>query len=171
MKLTIIPADGAVYKDGICYSGLSFTVPDNVHALQWRGEYGWVEFSNGNPNETITELPMWADAAMAVWDEANTPPVPQPPTPEQVLAEYTSAIQSRLDTFAQTRGYDGILSACTYATSSVPKFAAEGQYCVDARDATWASAYEILNDVTAGNRLAPSLDDLFAELPALGWPL
>lgn len=93
------------------------------------------------------------------------------PSVEEVITQYANAIQSRLDTFAQTRNYDGILSACTYVTSTVPKFAAEGQYCVEARDATWASAYEILNDVTAGNRPAPSLEELFAELPALEWPL
>ena len=44
--------------------------------------------------------------------------------------------QKRLDDFAKTRNYDGILSACTYATSEVPKFNAEGVYCVQIRDAT-----------------------------------
>lgn len=63
-----------------------------------------------------------------------------PPTEEQIIAAFTAAIQERLDAFAQTRAYDGILSACSYVASSVPKFAAEGAYCVAARDATWAAA-------------------------------
>jgi hypothetical protein len=62
--------------------------------------------------------------------------LPTAATPEQIKAEITASTQSRLDTFANTRNYDGILSACTYASSSIPKFANEGQYCVDARDAT-----------------------------------
>jgi len=79
--------------------------------------------------------------------------------------------QQRLDDFARTRNYDGILSACTYATSTVPKFASEGQYCVEARDATWAALYQILADVQAGTRPAPTgFSDIDGDLPALAWP-
>lgn len=93
-----------------------------------------------------------------------------PKTPEQIVAEFTAAIQQRLDDFAKTRGYDSILSACTYATSTVPKFAAEGQHCVDARDATWRTCYAILEAVQTGARPMPTLADIEAELPALEWP-
>lgn len=82
-----------------------------------------------------------------------------------------ASTQVRLDTFAQSRGYDGILSACTYASSSVPKFTAEGQYCVDARDATWAKLLELLAEVQAGTRPRPSgYADVEPELPPLVWP-
>ena len=74
MRLTIIRADGAVYKDGISYSGLDLSiVPANIHALQWYETEGEVEFS-GRPkpqNETITELPSWANTCVAKWDEAK----------------------------------------------------------------------------------------------------
>jgi len=92
------------------------------------------------------------------------------PTPEQIIAGFTAAVQQRLDDFAKTRGYDGILSAATYATSAVPKFQAEGQYAVEARDATWAMCYAILADVQGGQRAMPSQAELLAELPALVWP-
>lgn len=99
------------------------------------------------------------------------PPAPPPPTAEQMLASFTAAIQKRLDDFARTRGYDGILSACTYATSAVPKFAAEGRYAVDARDATWSAAYAILAEVQAGDRPIPgSLSEIESDLPVLAWP-
>ena len=91
---------------------------------------------------------------------------PPPPTAEQIVAQYTAAVQKHLDDFARTRGYDGILSAATYATSTVPKFKAEGQYAVDARDATWAKCYEVLAAVEAGSRPMPTLEELLAELPA-----
>jgi hypothetical protein len=86
-------------------------------------------------------------------------------------ADVISQTQNRLDSFAQTRGYDGILSACTYATSTVEKFATEGQYCVGARDATWAKLYELLAEIEAGDRPVPSgYADIENELPALTWP-
>ena len=81
------------------------------------------------------------------------------------------ATQQRLDDFARTRNYDGILSACTYATSAVPKFAAEGQYALQARDATWAALYQFMADVQAGTQPVPTgFADVEPLLPALEWP-
>ena len=99
-------------------------------------------------------------------------PAAQPiPSTEEMQAAFTSAIQQRLDGFARTRNYDSILSACTYATSTVPKFKAEGQACVNLRDATWAAAYQILANVQAGTRPMPtSIADIEADLPAAVWP-
>lgn len=85
---------------------------------------------------------------------------------QQVVQE----AQLRLDSFFRQRGYDGVLSCATYATSTVPKFAAEGQYAVDARDATWSKLYQIMADVEAGTRTVPTLEVILAELPVLAWP-
>lgn len=89
----------------------------------------------------------------------------------KIQSEVLSAVQLRLDTFARTRNYDGILSACTYATSAVPKFKAEGQYCVNSRDSTWSVLYGILAAVQAGTRPMPkSYAEIEPELPNLTWP-
>jgi hypothetical protein len=97
-------------------------------------------------------------------------PAPPPKSPEQIQAGFSAAIQERLDAFARTRLYDGILSACTYVSSTNPQFAAEGAYCLAARDATWAAGYAILGDVLSGARPMPTIEEVFAELPALTWP-
>lgn len=90
---------------------------------------------------------------------------------QAVMGQIVDAVQNRLDTFAATRNYAGILSACTYATSTVPRFASEGQYCVQARDATWARCYEMLDEVIAGTRPMPTgFADIEPELPVLTWP-
>ena len=91
-------------------------------------------------------------------------------TQDDLLKAFTAAIQTHLDRFAQTRNYDGIMSAATYATSTVPKFRAEGQYAVQARDLTWAKGYEIMDAVMSGARPMPTLGEVIAELPELKWP-
>jgi hypothetical protein len=86
MKLTIIPADGSVGEDGKFYLELDLSscgIPSNVHALQWDGVAGWIEFNEPIPNESITELPAWTTCCMTKWAEANNPP-PVPPTAEQI---------------------------------------------------------------------------------------
>lgn len=88
-----------------------------------------------------------------------------------LLPQMKAGAQLRLDRFARTRQYDGILSAASYATSTVPKFAAEGQYAVEIRDATWARLYELWDEVKAGTRPVPrSFADIEDELPPLAWP-
>jgi hypothetical protein len=73
MKLTIIPTDGSVGKDGAFYLDLdlsSCAIPENVHALQWDGATGWIEYKSALvQNQDITELPVWANACVSKWDE------------------------------------------------------------------------------------------------------
>lgn len=89
----------------------------------------------------------------------------------QIYNDIIAQTQSRLDNFAQSRNYDTILSLATYATSTVPKFAQEGQYGVEARDLTWAKLYEIMQEVEAGIREYPtSYADIEPQLPTLEWP-
>lgn len=100
-----------------------------------------------------------------------------PETAEQTLlrAEYVqivivNAVQHALDAFAKTRNYDSIMSACTYATSKIPKFAQEGRRCVDLRDDTWAALYTVLDQVRLGTRQLPTgFGDVVSDLPTLTW--
>jgi len=87
MKLTIIPVDGSVTEDGKSYIDLdlaSCNIPADVHALQWQDTAGWIEYESPLvENQSITELPTWANCCMTKWTEANTPKPPEPPTAEQ----------------------------------------------------------------------------------------
>lgn len=101
------------------------------------------------------------------WDGAK---FSRPAVAGPTITEYTAAVQVHLDSRAQERNYDSILSACTYATSSNAKFKAEGQACVDWRDAVWAQCYATMAAVQQGQQAAPTIDALIASLPALTWP-
>ena len=72
MKITILPSDQAVYKDGVSYLGLTLnSIPTDVHALQWDNNAGHIEYKNHvKPNETISALPQWANDAVVVWQQA-----------------------------------------------------------------------------------------------------
>ena len=101
-------------------------------------------------------------------------PEPVPPTLQEQIESLKNSIlwhtQRRLDDFARTRGYDGILSAVSYANDSSPKFSSEGQYCVTARSETWAALYALLAEVEAGTAPMPaSFMDVI--LPELIWPI
>lgn len=76
------------------------------------------------------------------------------------------AIQERLDAQAQSMGYDGILSAVSYAPSTHPKFGAEGRALLAWRDACWTVAYTVMADVLAGKSAPPTVEQLMAQVPA-----
>ena len=151
----------------ITSNGAILTWPSPVEVLD----------GNGNPTgayadnlqDLIAALPPGTQYSLVSEKEAEAWLAAHRPM-EEIQAEFTAAIQARLDAFAQTRGYDNILSAASYVASSNRQFALEGQYCVQARDDTWASGYMILNAVMTGQRPMPSLEEVFAELPVLAWP-
>lgn len=140
------------------------------------------------PNCTLTPVPVFDPiTTCAVYqpetDNWQLVPIGDKPQPEPVviktltveekIAGFEQAIQNRLDDFARSGGrfYDNMISACTYATSTDPVYRVEGQYCVQARDETWATAYQVMNDVIAGRRPEPTWEELEAELPVLEWPV
>lgn len=100
-------------------------------------------------------------------------------TPEQIAQRMsaikdaiTAQVQQRLDDFARTRGYDNIVSACSYATSTHAKYGPEGRYCVTAREDTWDTMFSIEAQVQAGLRPIPlTYEEIEPELPVLEWPV
>jgi hypothetical protein len=105
------------------------------------------------------------------WIEAGNTPAPPPPASEIGSMKDTiiSAVQAHMDYTASLRGYDSILSLCTYANSSIPQFKAEGLAGVNWRDQCWAIGYSIMADVLQGKRPVPTVDEVLAEMPSIAW--
>ena len=78
---------------------------------------------------------------------------------------HIEAVQSMLDNAAKAKGYDSILSACSYAAYP-NQFQAEGQEFLVKRSTVWAKCYEILGEVEAGTRPVPTVSELLAEIAA-----
>ena len=74
MRITIVGVDNSVGKNGVFRDGLDLSqcgLPENFWAFQWgeRGEEsGHIEYDSPNiQNYTVTEIPAWATACIAVW--------------------------------------------------------------------------------------------------------
>ncbi|MES2587022.1 MAG: hypothetical protein V4536_08895 [Pseudomonadota bacterium] len=84
----------------------------------------------------------------------------------QTIATYQSAAQNLLDSVAKSWGYDSVVSAASYASSTNAQFKAEALALITWRDEVWGSAYALLASIEGGKKSAPkSVDDFLAGLP------
>lgn len=111
--------------------------------------------------------PATGERAGGAWAETGTPTVE---SQEQAAARLTKTIQIRLDEIAAERGYDSILSLCSYATSTVERFRLEGQAGVVLRDQCWQLGYSVLAEVEQGLRAMPTDEEALTMMPAMVWP-
>ena len=86
---------------------------------------------------------------------------------EQAKASMESAIQSHIDNQAKSLGYDGAVSACSYA-GYINEFQDEAVALGVWRSAVWTKAYQVQADVEAGTIPMPTVDELIAMLPTFG---
>ena len=81
-------------------------------------------------------------------------------------------VQKRLDAFALTHDFASILSAVSYADSSVSAYAADGKAARDQRDATWLVLDAYMAEVVAGTKPVPKdYAEVAPSLPVLAWPV
>lgn len=84
-RITVIPVDKIIQADGLALT-FNFPAPANMHALQWQGESGHIEYTDGQPNRALTAADYDAEVApfVALWQaeydrlEEATPPEPSP---------------------------------------------------------------------------------------------
>jgi hypothetical protein len=114
-------------------------------------------FDGAEPPEGAIEVAAPPTEARMVWDGERFVAPTAPPV-LQGVPDYVAAVQAMLDGKVLERRYYNIMSACTYAT------------CMAWRDAVWAKAYEVLDQVQAGVIPQPSIEELLNMLPAMTWP-
>lgn len=108
--------------------------------------------------------------AFEAWVAAGN--VPRPPTPlnlEQRAAALLQAVERHLNKAARARRYDDIRSAALRAGYPGP-FHEEGVAFATWMDAVYATCYQLLAQVQAGEIPEPNEAELLAMLPALELP-
>lgn len=114
------------------------------------------------PPERVTRIASESDLSDVLRPYGLTLPAP-------TEADYAAAIQAHVDQVAASRGYHDGVHLASYATSTVPAWAAEAAAFVAWRDAVWGYAYAQLAAVQAGGREQPTVAGLVAELPQMEW--
>lgn len=122
-------------------------------------------------NDGVQIIPAHDPAAPEVleyqaWIDAGNIPV-RVADPQEFQVYIAAVVQNKLDSAAQARGYDGILSAVSYKNSSVPRFADDATAFLDWRDTVWAYCYTVLAQVQAGLVQIPTAEEMLAGLPTL----
>lgn len=85
----------------------------------------------------------------------------------ELTALFKEKVQQLLDNKAKEKGYDNVLSACSYAGYDNP-FKVEGEAFGKWRSEVWSKGYAILKDITEGHRKLPeSFKEILDELPIL----
>jgi hypothetical protein len=151
---------------------ITFTIYESATGFILRRVYAPPDIATGqvrNGEEFYLNCPDWATHIIDNEPVRIEPPPPPPPTEAEIIASLTQAVQRHLDATARGRNYDGILSLCSYATSTDPVFSAEGQAGVAWRDACWRRCYEVMADVRAGVQPVPTAEELIASLPVMTW--
>ncbi len=111
--------------------------------------------------------PDWIEITEAEMKEMTKPPEP---TPEEILKQFMEQIESWLDQVAAERGYKSMERLVGYVGDPVPLWDAEGQAGLTFRSAVWVKAIEIENEVLAGTRPIPTIEEGLAEMPQIEWP-
>lgn len=138
-------------------------LPYDATVRAWVTESGYIIATDNEIPE-----PSWGDEVFRA-DFPADPVEQQKLQHERLIARLTDVVQSHLDSVARSKGYDGILSAASYAASLHPIFQAEGLAAVAWRDQVWSTCYDVLADVQSGKRIVPDEAQLLAELPTINW--
>jgi len=80
------------------------------------------------------------------------------------LSVLTEKVQKLLDDSARSRGYDNIVSECSYATST-GAFGEEAQVTVDWRNSVWSYLFTLQDDIRSGEVGQKTIVEILSELP------
>lgn len=88
--------------------------------------------------------------------------------PAPTLADFDAAMEEHLTAERESRGYT-TREPDAYSNSSVPRWKHDAEDWVAHRDAVMTYALTLMNEVEAGIRPAPTMEEFKAGLPVITW--
>jgi hypothetical protein len=114
------------------------------------------------------------DEATTQWQykdgQVQPPDLPEPPTPEEIQRNLTAALDQHIDSVAQAKGYDNRITASLRAAAPNSPWHAEGVAFIEWMDTCYDTGQIIMNEVMAGTRAIPTVEELLAGMPEMVWP-
>lgn len=97
-------------------------------------------------------------------------PEPEPPTAQDIINQYDTAIENWLDSTVQQRNYKNVESCISYVGDANPKYAREAEAVKAWRSAVYTQAEVLIAQYIGGDISAvPPIEQIIAELPQLDW--
>ena len=97
-------------------------------------------------------------------------PEPEPPTAQDIINKYDTAIENWLDSTVQQRNYKNVESCISYEGDNNPKYAREAEAVKAWRSAVYTQAEVLIAQYIGGDiSVVPQIEEIIAELPQLDW--
>lgn len=92
---------------------------------------------------------------------------PAEPTVDDMVNGLVAALQAEMDRVAREYRYDDLKTAITYRGDPNPRFSAEAEGFFQWRSAVWTFAYAYMDEVLAGEKDLPTVQEAIGMLPEL----
>jgi hypothetical protein len=117
-------------------------------------------------DSTREPLPDWTLLTDAAADVILHPA----PTQAEIIAALIAAVDEHINNTAKSKNYDSRIT-CALRAAYVNPWQTEGIAFGKWMDSCYAYCYQVMADVQAGTRSAPTEVELIAELPVMVWPV
>lgn len=89
---------------------------------------------------------------------------------KRIVTLINGYIQTKLDAFANERGYDNVVTLISYETSGVKEYKADAKKGKEMRDQVWSATTAYVNDILADAKPIPkSITEIDEALPSIAW--
>lgn len=129
-RFTIIPEDKYVSVDGIGFVPVEFTIDADIHAVQWYGTHGEIEYKgHKQPNRVFTDYTEF-QSILDAYKEAIKPIPPIEPTLDELKVTALSSIKKQLaeSDYRALKFIDGSYTATEYEPYRLDRIALRERY-------------------------------------------